>query len=215
MLRFRVTTEDVQGTVDWGARLARVLRPGDVIGLDGPLGAGKTTLVRSIATALGADARLVASPSYVIAHEYPIGTRASVVHIDAYRLGADDDLEAIGLDRLGERDITIVEWAERLAGALPEDIARIRIEMVGEDRRDLVVELADAWRVRPDLDSLAPDLVRCPATNLVVSPGDPHSPFATERARLADLHGWITERYHVERPVGPDDESLAGRGPAP
>jgi endogenous inhibitor of DNA gyrase (YacG/DUF329 family) len=49
----------------------------------------------------------------------------------------------------------------------------------------------------------------------VVAPGDPHYPFATERARMADLHAWITERYSIERPIGPDDDSQAGPGPSP
>jgi tRNA threonylcarbamoyladenosine biosynthesis protein TsaE len=186
-----------------------------VVGLDGPLGAGKTTLVRALAGALGADTRLVASPTYVIMHEYPIRNRATLVHIDAYRLAGD--LDDLGLDRVGEGSITFIEWAQRLADAMPPGSARITIDIVDEHRRDLLVDLPDAWRSRPALETLSSDVIRCPKTDLAVSPADPHFPFATERARMADLHGWITERYQIQRPIAPDDDpdSLAAPPPPP
>jgi tRNA threonylcarbamoyladenosine biosynthesis protein TsaE len=159
MLRFEVTIEDEEAIDAWATHLARVLCPGDVVGLDGSLGAGKTTLVRAIARSIGADARLVASPTYVIVHEYPIRAGLHLIHIDAYRLAGDDDLDALGLDRVGEDAITVIEWAERLGDALPPECARIRIEIVDEHRRELLVELPDAWRSRPGIESLGADLI--------------------------------------------------------
>lgn len=207
MLTWRVETESPEQTSEWGRLLAAVLRPGDLIRLDGPMGAGKTTLVRAVATALGADPRLIASPTYVIAHEYPI-TSGLLVHIDAYRVGASDELDSIGLDDL-DKAITIVEWADRIEDGLPADGASIVIDVTGETGRAFTPSLPDSWRVRPGLERLGTDVVRCPKTDLVVAPGDPWYPFATERARMADLHGWMSESYRVERPLGPEDDALA------
>ena len=206
MLSWRVQTESPEQTAEWGRALARVLRPGDLICLDAPMGAGKTTLVRAIATELGADPKAIASPTYVIAHEYPIHA-GLLVHIDAYRVGAPDELESLGLDALGQA-ITIVEWPDRLAGRLP-DGASIVIDVIGETERAFTPSLPDTWRTRGGLEHLGADVVRCPRTDLAVAPGDPWYPFATERARMADLHGWMSESYRVERPLGPEDDALA------
>lgn len=171
------------------------------------MGAGKTTFVRAVATALGADPGIVASPTYVIAHEYPI--RAGLmVHVDAYRVAAADELESIGLDAL-DNAITVVEWAERIVEHLPEHAASIRIDVTGASERELALALPEAWRARGGLEHLAEEIVRCPKTDLAVTPDDRWYPFATERARMADLHGWMSESYRVERPMGPEDDALA------
>ena len=112
-----------------GRSLAHVLRPGDVLALTGELGAGKTLLARAIAESLGADPRAVASPTFVMINEYPVagpGALRRVVHADAYRLHAPDELDALGWDRVTRADggaaddaVLIVEWAERISAALP------------------------------------------------------------------------------------------------
>jgi len=213
MLRFRHVTSSEAETTAWGHALARVLRPGDVVRLDADLGAGKTTLVRAVASGLGADPRLVSSPTYVIANEYPIPS-GRLVHVDAYRLSADDEIDSIGLDQADE-SITIVEWARRIA--LPDPGAHIEIEITGETERAFDVALPNEWRARDAVEDLHADVVRCPSTNLVVAPGDPWYPFASERARMADLHGWMSGSYRVARPLGPDDDpgSLASAPDAP
>lgn len=207
MLTWRIQTESPERTNAWGGKLAGVLRPGDVVRLDGPMGAGKTTLVRAIATTLGADPRLVASPTYVIAHEYPIRD-GLLVHIDAYRLGEPDEVDSLGLDAL-DRAITIVEWPDRLDAQLPADSATIHIDVTGESSRAFMPSVPDGWRARPGLEHLGGDIMRCPKTNLAVAPSDASYPFATERDRMADLHHWMTESYRVERPLGPEDDALA------
>lgn len=204
MLQFRVETADPDQTAEWGRLLAGVLRPGDLIRLDGPLGAGKTTLVRAIAEGLGADPRDVSSPTFVLANEYRLPPANHLVHIDAYRIGTDD-LDTLGWDRFAPDDLIIIEWAERIADALPADAPHLAIEVSGEHARAIDVTLPDTWRARPDLERLGADLLRCPKTDLVVSPADPFYPFASERARMADLHTWITGGYRLERPIEPDD----------
>ena len=117
-----------------GRRLAAGLFPGQVIALQGTLGAGKTTLVQGIAAALGISGR-VTSPTFTLVNEYrsPAGFR--LIHADTYRLDEDRALaqleaETFGLDETLEssRDVVLVEWAERVAPLLPADHLLIRLE---------------------------------------------------------------------------------------
>jgi len=102
-----------------------------VVSLTGPLGAGKTLFVKALARALGQDERAVASPSFVIAAEYPCarpGGPERLVHVDFYRVESEAELEAAGLlDWLGERTLLVAEWGERFSSALPDDRLEIRI----------------------------------------------------------------------------------------
>lgn len=125
-------------TVALGAAIARLLRAGDVLALEGELGAGKTRFVRGLARGLGHDETAVSSPTYVLAHEYGAGEGPSpvLVHVDAYRVRSGEDLEAIGWDRMADgRSILAIEWPERLGDAIPESALRVRIEHAGGDRR--------------------------------------------------------------------------------
>ena len=108
-------------TAALGAVLAGVVRPGDVVGLVGTLGAGKTRLSRAVAEALGVDPGAIASPTFVLIHEYE--GSIPVYHFDAYRL---DDADAF--DALGAADywadgggLCLVEWADLVADRLPLD----------------------------------------------------------------------------------------------
>lgn len=94
-----------------GRRLAAALRRGDVLALDGELGAGKTCLVRGIAAGLGADPLAVRSPTFVL-HQVYRGRDLVLHHLDCYRLGAGADLRRLGLEDLVEDGAVAVEWAE-------------------------------------------------------------------------------------------------------
>jgi len=107
---------DEPATQRLGRQLAEVVRAGDVIALDGPLGAGKTTLVRALVEALGGDPTSVSSPTFTLLNHYH--ARLPVVHVDAYRLQGPAALAGLGFDELAEDGIGIVEWAERVAPAL-------------------------------------------------------------------------------------------------
>src|SRR5579864_7657899 len=106
-------------TTEFGRRLGSQLFPGAVVALIGPLGAGKTHLVRAIAEGLGvADGRVVSSPTFVLIQEYD--ARLPVYHFDAYRLaGAADFLDLGAHEYFEGRGVCLVEWADSVEGALP------------------------------------------------------------------------------------------------
>jgi tRNA threonylcarbamoyladenosine biosynthesis protein TsaE len=114
-----------------GARLASLLRPGDVVFLEGPLGAGKTFLVRAIARALGVPQREpITSPTFTLVHEIDAG-RVPLTHADLYRLSDASELDALGLPEALARSIGVIEWGARFAGAIAAD--GIVVEIAGRD----------------------------------------------------------------------------------
>jgi tRNA threonylcarbamoyladenosine biosynthesis protein TsaE len=125
-----------------GGQLAAQLVAGDVVLVEGELGAGKTTFVRGAARALGVTVP-VTSPTFTIGHLYPADRRATVAHIDLYRLaslsGEDPDLLA---DYVGADTVAFVEWPAAGEGELDElgrVAARVRLEHAGGDDRQVVI----------------------------------------------------------------------------
>lgn len=117
------------------ARLANVLEPGTVVALVGNLGAGKTRLVRAVALALGVDSRAVASPTFVLVHEYE--GRLPVFHFDIYRLRDAADFLELGADEyFSAGGVCFVEWADRVESFLPPDHVLIEISATGESTRE-------------------------------------------------------------------------------
>jgi tRNA threonylcarbamoyladenosine biosynthesis protein TsaE len=130
---------DEQATERLGAALATALSPGTVVALCGTLGAGKTRLVQAIAAAYGIPREEVVSPTFVLCHEYH-GAR-TIYHLDAYRLKDEDELRELGIEELfGSDAITIIEWADRVVSALPEEHLRVEIGVTGETSRRIAVE---------------------------------------------------------------------------
>jgi tRNA threonylcarbamoyladenosine biosynthesis protein TsaE len=115
-----------------GAALARALQAGDLVVLEGDLGAGKTFLVRAIARGLGVPSRLpVTSPTFTLVNEHR--TRIPLVHADLYRLGDADELVELGLmDRIGRDAIVLVEWGDRFREALGDEGLWIWLSLSGE-----------------------------------------------------------------------------------
>jgi tRNA threonylcarbamoyladenosine biosynthesis protein TsaE len=121
-----------------GRVLGAVLRPGDLLALDGDLGAGKTVLVRGLAAGVGADPAAVRSPTFVLHHVYR-GGQVVLHHLDCYRLGPGADLDALDLDWLLDHGAVAVEWAEyapRLVGA---HAVHLRIEVLDHTRRRIAL----------------------------------------------------------------------------
>lgn len=120
-----------------GKLLAALLEPGDVVGLVGDLGAGKTLFVQGLAEGmkLPADVR-VTSPTFALVNEYR-GGRIPMVHVDLYRLESESELEHIGLDELLESGgVSAVEWCERFP-VLPADHLHVTIDIESESTRRL------------------------------------------------------------------------------
>lgn len=210
MPRTEFLCTSLDDTAALARRLGAMLRPGDLVLLDGLLGAGKTTLIRSLAEALGIDPRAVASPTFVIAHEHALPGGARLVHIDAYRLAGHEaeELELLGWDHLtGPDAIVLIEWGERIAGLITREHASVSIEHVDEHSRRFTIDLPEHWserralpdEVRPSTAGLKP--TTCPVTGEPVAPDAPHYPFSSERAKWADLYRWFSESYTVERPI--------------
>ena len=117
-----------------GERLARLLRPGDLLILSGPLGAGKTTLVQGIGAGLGVRGP-VTSPTFVIARVHP-GPVVPLIHADAYRLGSIIEVDDLDLDTANS--VTVVEWGEGLAEGLADDRLEISISPEPDSQERIV-----------------------------------------------------------------------------
>ena len=131
---------DLAATEALGRRLGALLFPGAVVALVGPLGAGKTHLARAVAAGLGVpDPRVVVSPTFVLIQEY--AGRLPVYHFDAYRLPAESDFSDLGVHEYFEGDgVCLVEWADRVSGALPAERLRVELAVVGETARRAAIE---------------------------------------------------------------------------
>jgi tRNA threonylcarbamoyladenosine biosynthesis protein TsaE len=131
---------DLAATEALGRRLAPLLFPGAVVALIGPLGAGKTHLVRAIAVGLGVpDGRLVTSPTFVLIQQYP--GRLPVYHFDAYRLPSSAAFDDLGVQEyFGARGVCLVEWADRVAECLPAECLTIQLSVVGPNARRAEIE---------------------------------------------------------------------------
>lgn len=124
-----------------GERLAAELGPGDLVVLSGPLGAGKTVLVRGIARGLGV-AGPVTSPTFVIAREHrplPGGRGVPLVHVDAYRLGGAAELDDLDLDTDLSEAVVVVEWGEGVAERLASRHLLVRLQRRPDDVRTATV----------------------------------------------------------------------------
>ena len=139
MQRFLATTEDE--TAAAAREIARTLTKDAVVHLVGDLGAGKTFMVRAIATELGADPREVASPSFAIVHEYPIASGAPIVHIDGYRL-SDHRREwlEIGIPEiLAGPGVKLIEWPKREFDEFESGHVEISISVRDDGAREITV----------------------------------------------------------------------------
>jgi tRNA threonylcarbamoyladenosine biosynthesis protein TsaE len=140
----RFKTRSVAGTLAMGERVVEMLLPvPKLIVLRGDLGAGKTTLVKGIAAALGAaETEDVTSPTFTLVHEYR-GPKVRLFHLDLYRLETERELLTLGLDEMAEEPdaLVLVEWGEKFPSIVERADGEIAIEHVGGDERLFLVRL--------------------------------------------------------------------------
>lgn len=189
------------------AAFAEALPAGSVVTLEGDLGAGKTTFVRAFVAARGGDTSAVSSPTFVLCQEY-----GSIAHVDAYRVGDESELEAIGWDRITAGDRTVfIEWPSKIPGAietLQHRVVGLTLEATDLEEREATIDVQSGSPLSAALRTLVNELGgeirtdrRCPVTDRAVAATSPTWPFADERARLAELGSWFNESYVISRDI--------------
>lgn len=135
----RISTADEMRAL--GVRLGRLLRAGDLVLLDGPLGAGKTTLTQGIGEGVGVRGPIT-SPTFVIARHHPsLADGPGLVHVDAYRVSSWHELEDLGIAFDLDRNVVIAEWAAGRLDGIADDYLTVRISRHDDDEeRDVVIE---------------------------------------------------------------------------
>ncbi|MHC4799205.1 MAG: tRNA (adenosine(37)-N6)-threonylcarbamoyltransferase complex ATPase subunit type 1 TsaE [Planctomycetota bacterium] len=145
----QMTSHSPDETIEIGGKIAAALKGGEIIALIGPLGSGKTHLVKGIAAGLGAaDTKLVNSPTFVLINEY-IGPemRLDVYHVDAYRLKSVVEFEMLGFDDLCRPDsVVLIEWADKVQSAL-RNVDKIQIELshIDQNKRQIQLKSTPAY----------------------------------------------------------------------
>ena len=138
--RHTIVTNSVDQTRQLGRQIGQLLAGGELIALLGDLGTGKTQLVKGIA--VGNDYQnpnQVTSPTFTLVHEYP--GRRHLYHLDAYRLNNSQELTNLGLDDMIDPSaVVVIEWADRVADALPPDRLTVQLEATGESSRRLTFQ---------------------------------------------------------------------------
>lgn len=136
----KYVTNDPKETLNLGFKLGKTLKPGAVIALTGELGTGKTVFTKGIAKALGVkEYEYVNSPSFVIVKEYK-SQHVPLYHFDLYRLSSYIDLDTVGYEEyFYSKGISVVEWADRAKGVLPEKHISVKLKHRGKNKRDITI----------------------------------------------------------------------------
>ena len=139
--KVQIVSGSVKKTFEIGKRIGSLLEAGKVVCLVGPLGSGKTTLIKGIAAGAGAaKPSLVNSPTFVIVNEYR--GRFDIFHIDAYRINTIAEFEALGFEEfIGPESVVLIEWADKVSQAL-KGLDRINIEMQHNGPEDRIIKIS-------------------------------------------------------------------------
>ncbi|MBC8331629.1 MAG: tRNA (adenosine(37)-N6)-threonylcarbamoyltransferase complex ATPase subunit type 1 TsaE [Anaerolineae bacterium] len=134
---FELISRSSEQTRRVGMRLGALLQPGDVVGLVGDLGAGKTTMMQGVASGWGSSDP-VSSPTFVLVNMYRRPDQQRFYHLDAYRLRGASDAVDLDLESMFEEGPLVIEWADRIEAVLPEERIWVELEWLDETRRQLV-----------------------------------------------------------------------------
>jgi tRNA threonylcarbamoyladenosine biosynthesis protein TsaE len=140
---FEFISRSAEQTRRLGMRLGSMLEAGDVVGLVGDLGAGKTTLVQGISAGWG-SLDPASSPTFVLVNVYRRPEGAQLFHLDAYRLSGPKEAEDLDLDTLIDSGPLVIEWADRIEETLPKERLWVSLRWIDTDQRDLVITAAGA-----------------------------------------------------------------------
>lgn len=141
-------THSAQETVDLGEKIGSLLKSGDVIAMTGTLAAGKTTITKGIAKALGIT-DVVTSPTFCLISEYE-GTKMPLYHMDVYRLDGPEDFINLGVEDMLDGDgVCIVEWSEKVSSELPKRTIKIEITPLEDGSRQIKI---DNWNIQEPED---------------------------------------------------------------
>ncbi len=123
----------------FGMRLGGLLRPGDLVGLTGDLGAGKTTLISGVAKGWGSPDP-VTSPTFVLVNEYYRYDNSVLFHMDAYRIGSIWEAEELDFERMLQKGPMLIEWAEQIEAILPKERLWIHMKYISDDIRSFTLQ---------------------------------------------------------------------------
>lgn len=139
-----IELDNLEKTEEFGENLGSLLRPSDVVCLNGDLGAGKTTLTKSIGKGMGIE-DYITSPTFTIINEYY--SKLNLYHFDTYRLENIDDIEYLGFDEYFYGDgVCIIEWADKIRNFLPEEYLELNISKLDENKRRIeIIAVGDRW----------------------------------------------------------------------
>lgn len=143
MTELSINLQTEAETAAFGARLAPALRGGDVALLEGPLGAGKSTLARGLIQAFS-GAPDVPSPTFTLVETYE-GPKDVIWHFDLYRLEKPGDVWELGFEEALESGICLIEWPDRIESLLPDEVLRLHLEVKDDGGRRLHVNAPDRW----------------------------------------------------------------------
>ncbi|MCM8772648.1 MAG: tRNA (adenosine(37)-N6)-threonylcarbamoyltransferase complex ATPase subunit type 1 TsaE [candidate division WOR-3 bacterium] len=129
-------TKNSRETIKLGKKIANYLKKGDIIGLVGELGSGKTTIIKGIVKHFSECE--VSSPSFVIVNEYE--GKIPVFHFDLYRIENFDEIVDIGWNDYIDKGIILIEWAEKIKKNLPKKTIWIKINIIGKNKRKIEIE---------------------------------------------------------------------------
>ena len=135
---FEVISRSPNQTRRIGMRLGELLHAGDVICLEGNLGAGKTTLVQGIASGWGSYDS-VSSPTFVLVNVYRRLDHSQLYHLDGFRLSGPDEASDLDIDSMLDRGPLVVEWADRIKTALPKEHLWMNMRLINDEQRDFIV----------------------------------------------------------------------------
>lgn len=137
-MKQRTESTSIEETIAFARQFAASLKQGDIVRLEGDLGAGKTHFVKGVASHFGISQELVSSPTFTIIHEYE--GELPIFHFDCYRLKHEQEAIEIGIEEYLYSDgISLIEWPEKIEELLPSNTIKVQLKHLSENKREIVI----------------------------------------------------------------------------